>query len=253
MTSPNQIVSLSGGKDSTAMLLMMLDRGEPIHSVAFCDTGWEFPQMLGHVALLEERTGVVVTRLRPARPFTYWMYERPIVARKGPMKGKVHRIGNGWPSMTRRWCTRLKLNAIDRHLKTIPDPVVCIGYAADERHRVNSFSLHHRKYHEIRYPLVEWGVTEADALAYCRERGYHWDGLYDVFGRVSCFCCPLQSLAELRKVRRHFPDLWTQMLDMDRRIPGHNYGFYHYATVEDLDRRFAEEDRQGVLMPEATT
>ena len=39
------IVQFSGGKDSTAMLLMMLDKGVQIDEVIFCDTGKEFPQM----------------------------------------------------------------------------------------------------------------------------------------------------------------------------------------------------------------
>ena len=34
-TVSNNVVSLSGGKDSTAMLHMMLERGDDIHSVVF--------------------------------------------------------------------------------------------------------------------------------------------------------------------------------------------------------------------------
>ncbi len=34
----NNVISFSGGKDSTAMLHLMLDRGESIHSVLFFDT-----------------------------------------------------------------------------------------------------------------------------------------------------------------------------------------------------------------------
>ena len=33
------VVSLSGGKDSTAMLLMMLEKGMPVDIIIFCDTG----------------------------------------------------------------------------------------------------------------------------------------------------------------------------------------------------------------------
>ena len=43
------VVSFSGGKDSTWMLLEMIRRGEHIDEVVFFDTGWEFPQMLAHV------------------------------------------------------------------------------------------------------------------------------------------------------------------------------------------------------------
>ena len=38
-------VSLSGGKDSTAMLLMMLEKEMPIDCVLWADTGMEFPEM----------------------------------------------------------------------------------------------------------------------------------------------------------------------------------------------------------------
>ena len=36
-----------------------------------------------------------------------------------------------------------------------------------------------------------------------------------IFSRVSCWCCPLQSLEELRKLYRYFPDLWRQLEEWD--------------------------------------
>ncbi len=41
-------VSLSGGKDSTAMLLLMIERDMPIDLVLSADTGMEFPKMYEH-------------------------------------------------------------------------------------------------------------------------------------------------------------------------------------------------------------
>ena len=58
-------VSLSGGKDSTAMLLMMLERGMPIDVVLYADTGMEFPEMYDHLskvdALLYQERGIHIT------------------------------------------------------------------------------------------------------------------------------------------------------------------------------------------------
>ncbi len=110
----NNVISFSGGKDSTALALLMLEKGEPIHSLVAFDTGWEFPQMYDHWKKFEEYTGLKITVLKPEKSFTYWMFEREVVARKGPMKGKVHRIGNGWPSPMRRWCTRQKVGGIKK-------------------------------------------------------------------------------------------------------------------------------------------
>mgnify|MGYP004571723565 CR=1 FL=1 len=47
-------VSLSGGKDSSAMLLLMIERGMPIDMVLSADTGMEFPEMYAHLAKLDE-------------------------------------------------------------------------------------------------------------------------------------------------------------------------------------------------------
>ena len=241
------IVSLSGGKDSTAMLLMMMERGEPIHSVAFFDTGWEFPELLAHVSrvrVMVQRAGIPFVVLRSRLPFNHWLYERQIVARKGKNKGRVHRIGNGWPSASRRWCTRQKADSLDSFARSTGWLPVCIGYGSDEAHRVDRANMVLRMATgTVRFPLMEWGITEAEALAYCRAKGFDWGGLYGLFDRVSCYCCPLQGVGDLRKVRRHRPAIWARMLEMDGMIQG-NRGFGKDATLHDYEARFAEEDRQ---------
>ena len=97
-----------------------------------------------------------------------------------------------------------------------------------------------------RYPLVEWGVTEADARACCYARGFTWGGLYHFFKRVSCFCCPLQPLDDLRTLRHFFPDLWQRMLIMESWLPEGSKGRrFQHATLSALDARFAEEANNG--------
>ena len=220
------------------MLLMMLEKNEPIHSVVFFDTGWEFPEMKAHIDKLEKYTGLDFIRLKPTEPFDYLLNEKPIIARKGPMKGKPHRIGNGWPSAMRRWCTRLKINAIEKYYRQQKDFISCIGFAADEAKRVPVVSK--KKWPE-RYPLIEWDVSEQEALQYCYDHGFDWGGLYELFGRVSCYCCPLQRIGELRNLRTHRPELWARMMVMGK---DQNRGFKEWKTVQDFENRFAQEDRQ---------
>lgn len=40
-----RVCSFSGGKDSTAMLLRLLEEGVPVDVILFCDTGLEFPAL----------------------------------------------------------------------------------------------------------------------------------------------------------------------------------------------------------------
>lgn len=243
LSKGDNIVSFSGGKDSTAMLLMMLERGEPIHSVIFFDTGWEFPGMLEHIDRVEEYSGTEIIRLKPRKSFLHWMLKQPVIARKGPKKGQIHRTGNGWPSPSRRWCTREKVDTLNAYMKNIKNPISLIGYAVEEAHRAESKSLLKRIKNgcRVRFPLIEWKITEANALKYCCKCGFDWDGLYDHFRRVSCFCCPLQRIGELKTLRREFPDLWKKMLGWDAEITP-NLGFNKYSTVHDFEERFANED-----------
>ena len=235
---PKHIVSFSGGKDSTALLLMLLERNVPVDEIRFVDTGWEFPDMYAHIEQVEAYIKRPILRLKTDMPLNYWMLERPVIGRKGERKGVVTRIGYGWPSPMRRWCTRLKVQVL---YKGAPkDSVWYVGMAADEEHRTKKFSSEKHKGVRV-YPLIEWGITEADALAYCYSKGFTWNGLYRHFRRVSCYCCPLQRIDELRTLRIEYPVLWEEMLQRDKAIPN-NIGFRGYNTVHDLEARFKKEE-----------
>lgn len=107
------IVSFSGGKDSTAMLLMMLEKGMQIDDVIYCDTGVEFPEMYSHIEAVEAYTGLTITRLKSEKTWDYLFFEH--VRTRGKYAGKA---GYGWPSMLRRWCTReLKIRPVQDYLK----------------------------------------------------------------------------------------------------------------------------------------
>jgi 3'-phosphoadenosine 5'-phosphosulfate sulfotransferase (PAPS reductase)/FAD synthetase len=242
----NLIVSVSEGKDSLATVLGLIERGEPVHSAIHVSTGWEFPEMHDHVARVAamlESHGVQFVHFNLKHHLHHIMFHRPVFGVKAPHKGKLRYIGRGWPSPVRRWCTAEKVGVIDRYIKQIDGAVSCIGFAADEAHRADSKNIQKQPYH-VRFPLIEWGMTEADALAYCRERGFYPPGSpYDHFSRVSCYCCPLQGLNDFRTIRKVYPDLWVNMLAWDARMPEINGPYWNGLTVRDLDNRFAEEDR----------
>ena len=219
------------------MLLRLVEENRPIDEILYCDTGWEFPQMYDHLDRLEQTIGRPITRLKA--PLTADQYFYEYTAR--PDAKLVTDRGLSWPSHTCRWCTgRLKTHVINRHLSQLRRQYQLeqyVGIAADEAHRCK----------ELHYPLVEWGMTEADCLRYCKKHGFDWGGLYDIFRRVSCWCCPLQPLSELRKLRVHCPDLWQKLLYMD----AHTWQpFRPDYTARQLDIRFKlEEERAAQGLP----
>lgn len=230
------VVSLSGGKDSTAMLLRMLEENMPVDIVLFCDTGLEFPQLYEHIRKVEKNTGIKVTTVRSEYTFEYLFSEKPIKRKKPELQGK---LGYSWAGPLMRWCTNLlKTVPREKYLRKLSDEydlVEYVGIAADETERV---TRHCNSRPNVRLPLVEWGMTEADCLAYCKERGYDWGGLYDKFGRVSCWCCPLQPFDELRTLYSDFPELWAQLRKWDD-MTWHT--FKENYSVRQLEVRFEFE------------
>ena len=79
----------------------------------------------------------------------------------------------------------------------------------------------------------------AQALEYCKERGLTWDGLYDIFDRVSCWCCPLGGVTRAEKIYHNFPLLWQRMLEMESWLPKECRRYTGNRTVSDLTKRFS--------------
>lgn len=90
------------------------------------------------------------------------------------------------------------------------------------------------------HPLVDWNWTEADALKYCYDKGFDWEGLYKIFDRVSCWCFPLQPLKDLKGLWKNFPDLWNELNEMDK----HTWRTFRADySVEELTARFELEEQ----------
>ena len=228
------VVSLSGGKDSTAMLLRMIEEGMRIDIILFCDTGLEFPALYRHLDKLQKEIGMPIVRISADHTFEHYMLNYEVREKK--QESHTHHRGLGWPGPMYRWCTReFKERPRQKYLRPLQEKyqiIEYVGFAADEGYRLERKNNQGER---CRHPLVEWGMTEADCLQYCYDHGYDWEGLYDYFDRVSCWCCPLQSLANLRILYEHFPELWEQLKDWDNRCWR---TFKADFTVEQLAKRF---------------
>lgn len=248
------MLSLSGGKDSTALGLEWLSRHRvdpiayPLDEVIYCDTWMEFPAMVDHINRLEQifkDAGIKFTRLKSEKSFEWYMFDYS-PKRHNPELYEMQ--GQSWPGPKARWCTaELKIRVIAKYLNDLRKQftvIQLIGLAADEEYRLDREG---NKDPTHRHPLAEWGWPESQCLKYCYDRGFDWGGLYEIFHRVSCWCCPLQSLAELRNLRKYYPDLWIKLLDMEHRTWR---TFRADFSVDDLEIRFSfEEERLAAGLP----
>ena len=237
------VVSFSGGKDSTAMLLHMLELDMPIDEIILCDTTVEFPQMYDHINKVEKFIRRPITRLAQKNNFEYYLLKKKVHHTRGRFKGMTT-CGYGFPFIKSRWCTRIfKTQAVEKHLREIAagkEINEYVGIAADETKRVK----------DKLYPLVEWGWTEKDCLQYCYSKGFDWSGLYEHFDRLSCWCCPMQRIGAWRNLRQFFPNLWSKLLEWEERkieMDGSICGLTSRYSAHDLDVRFALEEKHTSL------
>ena len=211
------IASVSWGKDSLAMLHMLIDERKPLDEVVFYDTGMEFDAIYAErdrmLPLLAEH-GIRYVELHPAMPFYYSMFVRPVKSRE---TGEIHKYGYGWCGGGCRWGTTEKTRTIDRYAKAVGATVQYVGIAVDETER-----LEKKRTDNIVHPLAERGMTEADCLALCYERGHTWeqDGvrLYDILDRVSCWCCRNKNQKELKAIHDNLPEYWQRLKALESRL-----------------------------------
>jgi len=120
------IVNFSGGKDSTAMLLKMIEMCYKIDDIIFCDTGMEFDEVYKHIKLIENKIGRKITILKNSKGlWDYWFFEH--IKTKGKCIGDK---GYGFPlTMGFRWC--------NKHLKR--EPFIKYIKQKYKDYKVNSF------------------------------------------------------------------------------------------------------------------
>lgn len=231
------IVSVSFGKDSLAMLLLILEKNKPLNEVIFYDTGMEFQAIYNIrdtvVRLLKEK-GIKYTELKPKLPFEYVMFEKPVKHRNGTISK-----GYSWCGGRCRWGTTEKNTIIKKYLKENYNDAYkeYVGIAYDEPNRIKDDN-------KKIYLLYDLKYTEKDCLRYCYSKGYSWeeDGidLYSILDRVSCWCCANKNLKELRAYYKYLPTYWNKLKELQSKTerPFRN----NKESIFDLEERFKKEE-----------
>lgn len=236
------IANVSFGKDSLAMLFYLVAKKWPLDEVVYYNNGMEFDaiyQTRDAVLPLLEAWGIKYTELTPERPFLFDMLERKIKYRDKP----GYHYGYEWCGGPCRWGTAEKLRALRAYGG---DAIQYVGLAADEEHRFAKAAYPTRS-----LPLVTWGKTEADCLAYCYSLGFKWleDSilgpvpLYELLDRVSCWCCSNKNLKELKNIYLYLPRYWTRLKGLQSKLSRPMKGYYKGQSkgVFELEERFRNE------------
>ena len=193
------VASVSGGKDSTALILALREAEVPSRYV-FADTGWEAPETYAYLDTLRRILGIAID----------------VVGVEGGMVGKIRKRA-GFPTRLGRWCTtELKVEPqrayhdalVARGIET----VAAMGIRAEEseaRARMPAFELEESGYRSwggwLWRPLLAW--TIADVIAIHHRHDVPLNPLYlRGHDRVGCYPCIFSSKNEIRLIGNHAPE-----------------------------------------------
>lgn len=228
------VVSCSLGKDSVAMLLLMIEKKMQIDDIFWANTSLEFPENFAYHKKLQENIGREIKIVKPSSSFISWFY-RPFVRGQWAGSGRIH----GFPFVIQKgWCCReFKEKPLDKAHKMIQkefgEAIVYIGYASDEPTR----NLKPKKGITYKFPLREWNMSGQECRLYLEGKDL-LNPLYYRFTRIGCWCCPKQSLVSLRNLYRFYPNHWKLLKKWERDCP---HGFKPNFTLDSFENRMVSE------------
>jgi len=176
MKKVRHILGLSGGKDSTA-LAILLHKEIPAMEYFFCDTGHELPETKSYLKLIEAILGIRINYLTADRDFDFWL-----------------KIFEGYlPSAKARWCTRkLKLESLEKFVGN-DEAISYVGIRADED-RTGYVST--KPNIKAVYPFKERGMKKEDIFKILEESGIGLPEYYTWRSRSGCYFCFFQRKYE---------------------------------------------------------
>lgn len=210
------ILSLSGGKDSTALAILMRDRIAEMEYV-FCDTQKELPETYEYLDRLQAYLGKPIVRLNAQRGFDHWL----------------QLYGGYLPSSRMRWCTKmLKIKPFEEFVGD--DPVLSyIGLRADENREGYISTKPNIK---AVYPFKEMGIVEADVMRILEESGLSLPKYYEWRTRSGCYFCFFQRKAEWVGLLEKHPDLFEKAKKYEKidEAVGIRYTWSQSESLEEL-------------------
>ncbi len=183
------IVPWSGGKDSTAVLLLTLRTFKKDYVVPiFVDTGLELDLNYIYVKYVSKLLNIDTI-------VEYAGIDKAIESRE-------------LPTHENRWCTKMKINALYRAISKVSDkPLIVVGDRDNESllRLKRPFIRTHGKYMQVA-PIKYWSSIMVQL--YLLMNRVPLNPLYMIgFYRIGCYICPAYRVWELNIAQRYFEEL----------------------------------------------
>lgn len=229
MNNPH-VVAFGGGIDSTAMVIGLIERKEPIDLILFADTGGERPETYQHIdsfnAWLRERGCVEVQIVRKMKDGQVYTLEEDCLKNEclpsiayGFKRCSDHFKIRPQHAFMRQWQPAIDVWASGGKV------VKYIGYDAGETRRKENADRKVDNQYDYKYPLIDWGWEREECIDAIKAAGL------PLPPKSACFFCPSSRPAEIVALAESHPDLMDRALHMEKNAK--------LTVVQGLGRQYA--------------
>ena len=196
-------VSYSGGKDSLAMLLVVLKAIGPV-PLLFADTGLEFPETYENVKIVSEKYGLEVIRTSGINTFWETFAEQGPPGSECPLVLQGLQVTPVTNLIRERWGECLSFIGQRRYQSAARAQSERVWRNRNVRIQLSAAPIHNwTALHVWMYIMRE--KAPANVLYM-----HHLD-------RIGCFMCPSSDMALIHMIADDYPDLWQ---DWTARLAG---------------------------------
>jgi hypothetical protein len=238
------IASWSGGKDSTASIILAHEHNDPLDEVIYVevmfdkDTSGEIPEhrdFIYNVAIPQvESWGYPVTILRSDRTYLDCFYHKLT-------KGKRVGMTQGFPMQGKcKINSDCKMRPIQRYMKSQPKNLIqYVGIAADEPKRLARLEDYKVSL------LTKYNYTEQMAFELCKKYNL-LSPIYEFTKRGGCFFCMNARDCELKHLRDNHSELWNKLLSLEdeENLAGPIWNTRTQTSLHDKEEQFYWEGQQ---------
>lgn len=234
--------SWSGGKDSTASVILDHLHGLPHSKIIFSEVMFDKKrgisgEMPEHIEWVKEKAiplfqewGYEVEILHSEYDYVT-LFNRTIEKSKTPERnGKIRAFPLGGMCYANRDMKSKALNKFfSKHRGQ--DYIQYVGIAIDEPRRLES--LHKRK-GQVSL-LEQFGYTEEMAYQLCKKYDL-LSPIYKNSKRGGCWFCPNASIKEMAYTKAHYPEMWEELARLSRTPNMVSQGFVYGRTFAEIDQ-----------------
>ena len=245
-------LSWSGGKDSTASIIVCYEKGIPLDGIVMAEVMFDHKRGISGenprhiewvyntaIPIIEKQLGYKVIIVKSESDYVQEFYHVVTKSKHPERNGKHQGFFLGGMCLGN---SKLKMQPLRKFFKEAGKCEQIVGVAADEPTRLARLGINKRSVLS-EFGIPEFSIFEADTYKICNK----YNLLSPIYGsktRGGCWFCPNQSEREFADLKKHYPHLWNELKIMSLTDNLKTHNFKYGKTFADVEKEVDRINRQ---------